>query len=57
MVDPLLILKKKIVEKKTALCFWSPSEVHSAKRFILQSQHLQLSVIKEALLTHSSSTV
>ena len=41
-MDPLLIVKKK-----TVICFWLPSEVHSAKRFILHSQHLQFSVIKE----------
>ena len=41
----------------TNLYFRSPSEVHSAIRFILQSQHLPFSGMKEELLTHSSSTV
>ena len=39
------------------LRFRSPSEVHSALRFSLPSQHRQLSVEKGTELTHSSSSV
>ncbi len=37
--------------------FCSPSEVHSATLFTLQSHHLQLSVENNMKLTYSSSTV